>query len=105
MKRPWTGLYVRTITPGFGGAPGPARHARGARHRDHSQQSGAGWPPPWRYHPEVDDRDVTNGDSLMLDLKKRRIGDQVKLLIERDGYTGTTEMEIGEAPDARLDPG
>ncbi|HOJ20213.1 MAG TPA: trypsin-like peptidase domain-containing protein [Armatimonadota bacterium] len=99
VKRPWPGLYVRTITPGLAARLG-RRDTRGALVIGIIRNSPAHVAGLRRGDIilKVDGRDVTNGDELMLDLKKRRIGDQVKLLIERDGYTGTTEMEIGEAP-------
>ena len=99
VKRPYTGLYVRTLTREWAEylgmraargaiaihvAPGSPAHNAGIRRGD--------------VILEIDGHQVENGDNLALDLKKRRIGDHVKLQILRGGATGTTEMHVGEAP-------
>ncbi len=99
VKRPWTGLYVRTLTPELAARLG-MRRVRGALVVFVVPNS-----PAWQAGLqrgdvilELDGQPVSNGDTLMLDLKKRRIGDRVELLVQRGGQQGRTELEIGEAP-------
>lgn len=101
IKRPWTGLYATTVTrqylARFGVALGQPQAALVVQVIRDSPAYQAGIV-RGDLVLEVDGKQVGNADEMILDLKKRKIGDHVKLLIQRRGATGTTDMEIGEAP-------
>lgn len=99
VKRPWTGLYAVPITRRIAAALGLER-VEGALVMEVIRNS-----PAYRAGIragdiilEVDGRRIGPNDDLMLDLKKRKIGEKVRVLVRRGDATGTTQMEIGEAP-------
>ncbi|MBI3946886.1 MAG: trypsin-like peptidase domain-containing protein [Armatimonadetes bacterium] len=99
VKRPWTGLYAVPITRRIAAALGMSR-AEGALVMEVVRDSPAYLAGVRRGDVilEADGRRIQPGDDLMLDLKKRRIGDSVKLRVRRGEAAGTTQLEIGEAP-------
>lgn len=99
VKRPWTGLIVVTLTPELAMRLGMPR-TRGAIVY-YVEPNSPAWDAGLERGDlilEVDGQPVTSGEALMLDLKKRRIGDRVKLLVQRGDRRGRTELRVGEAP-------
>lgn len=108
VKRPWTGLYVQTVTAEIAAQLGLDR-AEGAIAVAVTPRSPAAETGIRRFDIilAVGGKTVTSGETLMLDLKKRRIGERVTLKIQRirgdQLVTGTTVMTIGEAPAGLAD--
>ncbi|MDH7570131.1 MAG: trypsin-like peptidase domain-containing protein, partial [Armatimonadota bacterium] len=99
VKRPWTGMMTVTLTRSLAARLG-LPNVQGALVWQVDRRG-----PAWRAHlrpgdiiVEADGKPVTDGDALAADLKKRKIGDRVKLLVRRQEIVAETELVIGEAP-------
>jgi serine protease Do len=98
VTRAWLGIYIKDITPDlteyFGVKPG-----EGILVNDVVQGSPAeGILKRGDVILSVDEKPVHNTDELQLSIMFRKVGEQVKLEIMREGQRMTVEVKLGERP-------